>query len=129
MDIGLLLIAIIFLSLSFFRLYRIRKAAYEFLGILLKGKKAVVARVISAIFMIILAYGLIFRYFWAFILFVIDFVIGLITHLSVFIIALKKPKDLPKELFANSKFTIKLMSFLIIFWILIMLYVYRVYFS
>jgi len=128
MDVGLLLIAIIFLTLIFSRFYSIRKPAYGFLGILLKGKKAVVERTISAVFIAILAYGLIFQYFWAFILFVVDFVIGLITHISVLIIAIKNPEDLPKELFTNPKFTIKLMSFLIMFWILIMVYVYKAYF-
>ena len=78
--------------------------------------------------MVILAYGLIFRYSWAFILFVIDFVIGLISHISVLIITIKKPEDLPKELFTDSKFTIKLMIFLIMFWILAIVYVYKVYF-
>lgn len=129
MDIGLLLIAIIFLALIFSRFYSIRRPTYGFLWILLKGKKAVVVRVISAVFMIILAYGLIFRYSWAFILFVVDFVVGLTTHISVLIIAIKNPEDLPKELFTNSKFTIKLMGFLIMFWILVMVYVYKVYFS
>jgi len=127
MDVGLLLIAIVFLAISFSRFYHIRKPAF-ILGLLLKGKKALVERVISALLMIFLAYGLIFRYSWAFILFVIDFVIGLSNHASILVIAIKKPEDLPKELFTDSKLTIKLMSFLIIFWALIMFYVYYLYF-
>ncbi len=128
MDVGLLLITIIFLAISFSRLYRIRKPAYIFWRILREPKKAAIERVISAIFMFILAYGLIFGYFWAFILFVVDFVVGLITHISILIIAIKKPGNLPKELFTNPKLTIKMMVFLIFFWAVMMVYIYKVYF-
>jgi len=128
MDVGLFLIAIVFLAISFSRLYHIRKPAYIFWGILLKDKKAILERLISAIFMFILAYGLIFGYFWAFILFVVDFIVGLITHISILIIAAKRPGNLPKELFANHKFTIKMMIFLIFFWTVMTVYIYKVYF-
>ncbi len=123
----MLIIAIIFLILVFFRLYNIKKPAYLF-GVMLKGRKALIVRVISAFFMLVLAYGLISQYFWAFILFVIDFIIGLITHVSTLVIATKKPRKLSKELFLNPKFTKKLMVFLIIFWILVLMYVSYVYF-
>ncbi len=49
--------------------------------------------------------------------------------IGLILIAIKRPRDLPKELFSDSRLTMKLMGFLIIFWLLVMVYVYKIYFK
>lgn len=121
-------IAILFLISALSRVYYLKKPFYLF-GHLLKRRKASLARILSSLIMLLLAYGLTFKYFWAFWLFVLDFTIGLINHLIILFLSFHNPKELEKNIFKSRDYAISINIFLIAFWIAIAAYLFLIYFS
>ena len=118
--IGLKLIAILFLGMAAFRLFNFNKEFYIF-GFLLNNDKAKIARIISALVMLFLFCGFLFGYIWAFWLFLIDFLVGLVSH----VMFLVKPNE---KMFRSKKIGIVLNIIFIVFWVLVFFYVFGVYF-
>jgi hypothetical protein len=112
----------------FLRIYNLNKPIYLF-GVLRKGKKAITTRIASFAIMVLIVYGLTFHYFWAFVLYLVDYLIGL-SH--TLIVLIKKPKisyDIYFEgLFKSHK---KLIPFIkiggIILWLLITIYLFKIF--
>ena len=128
MNLILSLIVSIFILMIFFRIYHINKPISLF-GVIQKDKKAILARIISCILMILIIYGLIFHYLWGFILFIIDYLIGL-SH-NIIIIKSKKSYDygiLMEGIFKSNKRLIPYLPILgFILWTLIAIYLYDLF--
>lgn len=120
MDIGLLLIGIGFFILAIFRIIEFEKPFYLF-GKIFKEKNARILRIVSSLIMLSIAYGLIFKHFWAFWLFILDLIIGLTD--SIMMIA-----HYPKEIFKTKEFAIGTRIIIIGVLIIITIYIYSAYF-
>lgn len=102
MNIIPLFIILIFVLMIFFRVFRINKPIYLF-GILQTGKKALITRIISGVIMSLIVYGLILHYFWALILYLADYLIGL-THSVITLIKIKKKSEISYDVFMEGVF-------------------------
>ena len=127
MDAIIFLIILIFLLMIFFRIVNIKKPICLF-GVLQKGKKALMIRLISIAIMGFIVYGLFFSLFWGFVLYAIDYLIG-ISHA---LIAIKNPKvsyDFYLEgIFKSYKKLVPYANMaMIIFWALATIYLYKLF--
>ena len=125
MGTPLILIISVFSIMVFFRIYHLKKPIYLF-GFLQTGANAITVRIISTALICSIIYGLYFHYFWGFILYLIDYTIGM----SHSIILLMKQKEVSSEIFAEGMFKNKKISLLflygiIIFWTLATIYLLK----
>ncbi|MBU3940777.1 MAG: hypothetical protein KKH88_02550 [Nanoarchaeota archaeon] len=120
MDIGLILIGIGFFILAISRFIEFKKPFYLF-GNILKGKKAKTLRIISALIMLFLAFGLSFKYIWAFWLFILDLIIGLTDNIMIIF-------NYPKEIFKTKEFAIRTRIVIIGVLIFVSVYIFLAYF-
>lgn len=124
----LLLIILIFLLMIFFRVYNINKPVYLF-GVLQKGKNAVIIRIASAVIMGLIVYGLYFHLRWGFVLYTIDYLIG-VSHALIVII--KKSKISYNFYFEGVLKSHEKMAFYfgviqVVFWAFVTIYLYRTF--
>ncbi|MBI2124791.1 hypothetical protein HYT92_03290 [Candidatus Pacearchaeota archaeon] len=127
-DLIFLLIILMFLLMIFFRLYSIKKPVYLF-GVLQKGKNAATIRIVSVIIMALIIYGLSFHLLWGFILYAIDYLVG-VSH-AVIVITKKHKVSynfyLEGILKSHEKMVFCFSIIQIVFWTFATAYLYKIF--